>query len=566
MKVLIVDDDLVDRRLIKRTLNSMASFFHEIREATSVSEGLIAIDEERFDVILLDYSMPQVDGIEMVIELRAKPDLGNTAIVMVSASEDPELALNCIEVGAQDFIPKNEISHGKLNKAILHARKRFEIEQRMHESYLAVKRMAERDALTGLSNRYHFEEILKVLLATNRRMNNSVALLALDLDDFKNVNDTLGHDVGDRVLVEAVDRISGCLRENEGFARIGGDEFAVIIGGITSLMEVSAIANRILSQFDTAFFHEGTEITCGVSIGAAVCPADTTEPSELMKCADIAMYRSKQSGKSKICFYEARYQAEFHRRVVIQNEIGSILKNSGFRLFYQPIYDAKTTTIVGMEALIRWPENDPTYMPDEFIPIAEESRMIQSLGKWVITTAVQQLAQWQETYERSLVMSINISPVQLEQDDLLAYLSDAVKSAGVSAERVVLEITETALARDNEQISASLRALSEHGFKIALDDFGMGFSSIAHLMEYPIDIVKLDKSMQIPSDAGGKREQVLAGLALMLRQLNFEIIAEGIETKAQQDNCVNLEFDKLQGFLLAEPMPATEIDELLSAA
>ncbi|EAQ98842.1 two-component system response regulator [Congregibacter litoralis] len=565
MKVLIVDDDVVDRRLIKRTLNSMATQFHEIREATSVNEGLQAIEEERFDVILLDYSMPEVDGIEMVIELRSKPDLGNTAIVMVSASEDPQLALNCIEVGAQDFIPKNEINQGKLSKAIVHARKRFEVEQRMHESYLAVKRMAERDPLTGLSNRYHFEEILKVMIATNRRLNNSVALLALDLDDFKNVNDTLGHGVGDQVLIEAVNRISTCLRENEGFARMGGDEFAIIIGGVANLQEVSAIANRILGKFTTPFTCDGVEISCGVSIGAALCPADTTAPNQLMKCADIAMYRSKQSGKNKICFYEARYQAEFHRRVGIRNEIGSILKDSGFRLFYQPIYDAKTSKIVGTEALVRWPEKDPSYGPDEFIPIAEESRMIDGLGKWVITTAIKQLAKWQET-NSLLTMSINISPVQLEHDDLLSCLSDAITAAKVAPESVVLEITETAFFKHSDKISDALHALSQHGFKIALDDFGMGFSSIAHLMDYPIDIVKLDKSMQIPSATGGRRQQVLAGLALMLRQLNFEIVAEGIETAAQQDNCIGLELDKLQGFLLARPMPASDLQTLLAAA
>jgi len=563
MKVLIVDDDVADRRLIQRTLNKSSAFAHDVTEATSVKEGLAALDEQNFDVILLDYSMPQVDGIEMVIEMRAKPGLGETAIVMVSASEDSALALNCIEAGAQDFLPKNEISDGKLSKAILHARKRFDIEQRMHESYLAVKKMAERDALTGLSNRYHFEEILKVMLANNKRAKGSVALLALDLDDFKNVNDTLGHDVGDQVLVQAVERISACLRENEGFARLGGDEFAVILGGVEHIQDVTTIANRICDQFAAPFIMNGNEINCGVSIGAAVCPEDTTEPNELMKCADIAMYRSKQSGKGGISFYQADYQAEFYRRALIKNEIGTLLKNGEFRLFYQPYFYVDSGELAGVEALIRWPNGDPMYLPDEFIPIAEETRMIESLGEWVISEAVTQLAAWRKAHDLPLAMSINVSPVQLQNDELLPVLTDAVNKAGLVAKDIVLEITETALFKDNEKTGEALSALSQAGFKIALDDFGMGFSSISHLMNYPIDIVKLDKSMQAETSNSGKGQEILEGLSLMLRKLGFEIVAEGIETERQRELCTALALDKLQGFLLAKPMSADDFDALL---
>lgn len=564
MKVLIVDDDLVDRRLIQRTLNKSSAYVHDVTEATSVKEGLAALDKQKFDVILLDYNMPQVDGIEMVIEMRAKPGLGETAIVMVSASDDSELALHCIEVGAQDFLPKNEISDGKLNKAILHARKRFDIEQRMHESYLTVKRMAERDALTGLSNRYHFEEILKVMLANNKRSKDSVALLAMDLDEFKNVNDTLGHDVGDQVLVEAVGRIAGCLRENEGFARLGGDEFAVILGGIENIRDVTTIANRICAQFDTPFLLDGHEINCGVSIGAAVCPSDAVEPHELMKCADIAMYRSKQSDKGGICFYQASYQAEFYRRALIKNEIGTLLKQGEFRLFYQPYFYVESGGLAGVEALIRWPNGDPMYVPDEFIPIAEETRLIESLGKWVVTEAVSQLAAWRKEHDLPLVMSINVSPVQLQHDELLPLLTDTVTQAGLLATDIVLEITETALFKDNDKTVESLTALSQQGFKIALDDFGMGFSSISHLMNYPIDIVKLDKSMQAENSGPGKQREILEGLSLMLRKLGFEIVAEGIETDQQRELCTELGLDKLQGFLLAKPMPAEEFNDMLS--
>ncbi|MGK0516623.1 MAG: diguanylate cyclase (GGDEF)-like protein, partial [Gammaproteobacteria bacterium] len=355
MNILIVDDDLVDRKLIKKMLISDGSQLHNITEVTCVCEGLKVIENNHFDIILLDYNMPKEDGIEMLIEMRKKPKLGNTAIIMISSSENSTLAIECIEAGAQDFLPKGDITGSSLNKALIYAKKRFEAEQRMHNSYLAVKHMAERDQLTGLSNRYHFEEILKVMIANNKRAKNCVALLALDLDNFKNINDTLGHSVGDEILIQTVERIHSCLRQNEGFARLGGDEFAVIIGGICNINQIGMIANRILAEVSKPFLHEGRTLNCSVSIGSALYPNDATESHELLKCADIAMYRSKQSGKSRISFYKEQYQYEFSRRVDIQNSIKEHIEEKNFRLFYQPVYCSKTQIMTGVEALIRWP-------------------------------------------------------------------------------------------------------------------------------------------------------------------------------------------------------------------
>lgn len=565
MNILIVDDDIVDRKVVKKALTSSTSEYHHIEEVGSVAEGLNAIEDKRFDVVLLDYKMPEVDGIEMVIEMRAKPHLGDTAIVMISTSEESDLALECIEAGAQDFLPKHEITRSKLEKSILHAKKRFEIEQRMHESYVAVKKMAEKDTLTGLSNRYHFEETLKVMIATNKRTEHSVALLALDLDNFKHINDTMGHEAGDIVLKESVAKINQCLRSNEGFARLGGDEFAVIIGSIGSINEVNAIAKRILDTFLTPIKVNNIEISCSVSIGAALCPSDAEDAQELLKCADIAMYRSKQGGKNSLSFYEPYYQTEFSRRFEIQNTINMLLKDKAFRLFYQPIFCSNSREILGFEALIRWPESGTSnsYTPDEFIPIAEESKLINPLGRWIISTALRQLSFWRVTTDKQLTMSINISPVQLQDPGFMDVLKKSVHEHSLSAESIILEITETALITDNEKIAQTLGELSAFGFKIALDDFGMGFSSIAHLIDYPIDIVKLDKSMQSSVGDAAKRHSIFEALSLMLRKLNFTIVAEGIETEQQLALCTELGVERLQGYLLGKPLPEHEAEKLM---
>ncbi|WP_273049630.1 GGDEF domain-containing response regulator [Pseudoalteromonas sp.] len=563
MYILIVDDDLVDRKLIRKMLISDGAQLHDITEVTCVLDGFQAIEKTYFDVILLDYNMPKEDGIEMLIEMRAKPKLGNTAIIMISSSENSSLAIECIEAGAQDFLPKGGITRSSLNKALIYAKKRFEAEQRMHDSYLAVKYMAERDQLTGLSNRYHFEEVLKVMIANNKRTKNCVALLALDLDNFKNINDTLGHNVGDEILIQTVTRINNCLRRDEGFARLGGDEFAVIIGGICNINQIGMIANRILAKVSEPFVYNGITINCSVSIGSAVYPNDAIEAHELLKCADIAMYRSKQSGKSKISFYKAQFQYEFSRRVDIQNSIKHNLEKKNFRLFYQPVFCSKTQRISGVEALIRWPDTEVSYTPDEFIPIAEECRLIEALGEWIIATALEQLSAWQQSYQMPLTLSINISPVQLQKDTLLTYLLAAVEKNDIKVSNVILEITETAFMEDSKEVIDILNTLSNNGFRIALDDFGMGYSSISHLMSYPIDIVKLDKSIQPLDDNNDKRLKIIEGLSLMLKALDFSVVAEGIETPTQHALCNTLGIDYLQGFLFARPMPAHEINLLL---
>jgi diguanylate cyclase (GGDEF)-like protein len=563
MKILIVDDDTADRKIIIKALFD-AHQLTKITETNSVAQALAAIEREQFDVILLDYKMPEANGIELLYDLRSRSKLGSTAVVMLSSSEDIELALVCIEAGAQDFLVKSEISQGKLSKAILHAKKRFEIEQQMHDSYITVKRMAERDPLTGLSNRYHFEETLKVMIANNKRTDHRIALLAFDLDNFKHVNDTLGHDAGDALLMQMVARINNCLRENEGFARLGGDEFAVILGGIEHINDVSAIAERILKTCDIPFKIKNIELQSSISIGVAIFPADAKEAEALVKSADIAMYRAKQSGKNRVCYYETRYQDEFNRRYAMQNDMNRVIKSRGFVLNYQALFHTNTHKIKGFEALLRWPTQDiSNYTPDEFIPVAEETDQISKIGMWVFDAAISQLKTWQERFDPSLTMSINVSPVQLQENSFFEFVKSTLEYKQVSASTVTLEITETAFFKENEIIQKALMQLREYGLNIALDDFGMGYSSISHLISYPINIVKIDKALQ--ANAGNRlaNEALFEALTLMLKKLEFEIVAEGVENKEQLALCEKFDVDIIQGYLLGHPQDPKTSEALL---
>jgi len=268
------------------------------------------------------------------------------------------------------------------------------------------------------------------------------------------------------------------------------------------------------------------------------------------------MYRAKQNGKNKVCFYEEQLQKEFDQRFEIQRDLKNILQTTEFGLHYQPVFDLKTRSVSSMEALIRWPaEISPKYRPDEFIPVAEETGLIDQVGKWVVNKVIREGAELQKELTETISLAINISPVQLQNDDAAESLIELIKEHQVTPENIMLEITETALFKESNKIKRSLERLSDFGCKIALDDFGTGYSSISHLINYPIDVVKLDKSMLNQED----KTQVFSALALMLKTLGFVVVAEGVETADQLELCELIGVDKVQGYFLARPGPIEQI-------
>jgi diguanylate cyclase (GGDEF)-like protein len=557
MNILLVDDDSVDREIVKRALKS-SSDSTVIVEVTTAEEGLTTLKQQQFDVVLLDYMMPQVDGIEMVLALRERSDLGDTAIVMISMSDDEQLAIDCIQAGAQDFVAKTDISPTKLKRAIIQAQKRFELEKKLFDSYCQVKELAEKDSLTGLYNRYHFDKALKIYLANNVRFEKSVALLLLDLDHFKNINDSYGHDAGDELLKKVVIRINSCLRGNEMFARLGGDEFAIVLSGVSDAKEASFVSRRIIDVLDEPIYVKGNKVQCGVSIGIAMYPQNGATSESLVKYADIAMYRAKHQGRNRYCFFQETMQEQLSRAYEIELALNEAIKQKSFELHYQPVINSKTSDIVGVEALIRWPSSSLKSTPDEFIPIAEASGAIVKLGAWVIETAIEQLSVWKHDYPHHLTMAINISAVQLSDDKLVECIKSNLKKYNVCPNSLVLEITETALF-SSDRARACIDAISELGCKIALDDFGTGYSSISHLVNYPIDTVKFDKSMLPESNKADRYTNLVKGLASMVNIIGMDIIAEGVETEFQQSLCQELDIKELQGFYFSKPLVGKEL-------
>jgi diguanylate cyclase (GGDEF)-like protein len=562
MKVLLVDDDEVDRELVVRTL-ARSTLNAEIFEALTVDEGLDLYSQHNFDVILLDFNMPRRDGIEMIVEIRNEPKDSSTAIVMMSTSEDEELALRCIKAGAQDYLIKSEISGPRLKRAILHATARFELERQLFQSYQRVKTLAETDPLTTLPNRYFFDESLKQAITNNQRSQHKLALLLLDLDNFKIVNDTFGHDVGDLLIKRMVMRIKGCLRGNELFARLGGDEFGITLANLESAENASVVAQRIVTIMMKPMEIAGTTVHVTTSIGIALHPENGFSSEVLFKHADIAMYRAKTLGKNQVCFYEEKMQESFHERLKIEHELREAITSQQFRLAYQPIYASESNKLVGFEALIRWELGNLIHFPDYFIEIAEDNKQIIEIGRWVLREAISQLAIWNEKRSEKLTMAINISAIQLADEKLVDYFVEAISEFKVPAKLIDLEITETALLENSTTTTEQLIDLNELGFRLSLDDFGTGFSSIAHLRHYPISIVKIDKSLMPVDEKDVKNIALLEGLVSMIQRLGLDIVAEGVETEIQARLCSDLRVTFLQGYYYDKPLAVPYIEKQL---
>jgi diguanylate cyclase (GGDEF)-like protein len=566
MKILIVDDDQVDRIHIKRMMKR-SDPLNSIIEVEDVDSAISVLSEQQFDAILLDYNMPKKNGLELLKEVRCENLDENSAIIMMSTSEEEELAMECLQAGAQDFIAKSDITGYRLRRAILGAQARFNMEQKLKESYQKVKQLAEQDNLTKLANRYVFDESLKTSIENNKRNHCKMGLVLFDLDHFKYVNDTHGHDVGDTLLKEVVERIHTCLRGTETFARLGGDEFAIILEHLERVDETEKVALRILRALIKPFKISEAKINMSASVGIAISPDDALSASDLFKRADMAMYKAKALGRNQIAFFEEAMQRHFLSRYKIESALKTALEKRQLELYYQPVYGVKSTRVIGFEALLRWHSDQGLISPDIFIPIAEECKLICPIGRWVISQACQKLNHWQQKFKEPLTMSINLSPVQLSDDFLLAHIKKCLDVNELPASSIEFEITETALLDDSVHTEQIINKISQLGCTIALDDFGTGFSSLSHLHQFPIDTVKIDKSLMPSSNIDSMKntqsnEKIVHALVAMLKYLDLNIVAEGLESLSHLRLCQSLNIQKLQGYYLSKPMSADKIDNI----
>ena len=419
------------------------------------------------------------------------------------------------------------------------------------------------DLLTGLPNRALFRDHLGLALAQSKRTHQTMAILILDLDHFKVINDSLGHGYGDELLINMASRLRACLREGDTLARLGGDEFGLLLPGIVSKEDVENIGRKIINTLNKPLDIKGHELYLSVSIGACMAPIDGDMVDMLIRQAEIAMYQAKSQGGTRLQFWQPGMQAPYSTRLQVEADLRRALARNEFVLLYQPQVDIASGTIRGFEALIRWwhPERG-LLSPAEFIPIAEETGVIVPIGEWVLRAASAQLAEWKKANLPQVRMSVNISARQLENPDFVDSVMRSMQIYALDNDYMELEITESLLMRDLEGNARKLGRLASTGVKIAVDDFGTGYSSFKYLSKFPIHTLKIDQSF-IKEMVPNEPSPIVNAIVGMGKGLNLNVVAEGVETEAQLDILRSLDCNEMQGFLFSAPVSSHDATRML---
>jgi diguanylate cyclase (GGDEF)-like protein len=422
-----------------------------------------------------------------------------------------------------------------------------------------VEHMAYHDDLTGLPNRSLFFDRLIIALTQAERRERNLAILFLDLDRFKDINDSLGHSIGDALLRVTGERLEAMVRKEDTVARFGGDEFVILMTDLRSSDDTAKIAQKLIDTVREPFNAYEREIVITGSVGIAIYPDDGTQAEVLVKNADTAMYRAKELGRNRYQLYTAAMNERALERLELEMALRRALDNDEFELHYQPLVDVASRTLIGFEALLRW--NHATFgllMPDHFVPAAERCGLIVPIGQWVVNEVARQAAEWKESLGREFFVSINLSASELMEESLVETLTSTVKSYGVSPEQIEIEITESSAFRDDNHIADILGRLRGFGFRISIDDFGTGYSSLSYLKSFPVDTLKIDK-MFLQDINGASDAAITHSVISMAHGMNLKVVAEGVENLDQVHVLSGQSCDRFQGFLFSQPLPAASI-------
>ena len=558
VRVLVIDDNPADVGLVRALLREQDPDGFVVSAAGTLHDGLRCMDRETFDAVLLDLFLPDGNGADTLARVVLRTS--RPPILVLTGSADETIACRALRQGAEDFLSKTDLGGAALARAIRHAMARTR--WRNHLDHLA-----HHDALTKLPNRTLFHDRLSQALEVARRNQQAVAVLFLDLDRFKEVNDTLGHAVGDAVLECAAERLKLAVRGSDTVARIGGDEFALLLPEVRSFDDVVLVGDKILSSLRAAFLIGPHRVAASASIGASVFPNDGEDAEALLKNADAAMYRAKQQGRNSLEFHSRPTGGRLTGRGALAQGLRNALDRGQFVLHYLPMIDAHGQ-VVSLEALIRWRHPDwGLIYPMQFIPLAEETGLIMEIGEWVVRSACSDRRRWQDGADLPPRVSINLSLRQLYQGrPLVDLLSRALSENGLEPTCLEVEVGEKTLAHDDNLALQTLHELADTGVSIALDDYGTGYSSPSRLRRLPIRRVKIDRSFIHNIAANVDDAALVTAMIGMGHGLKLSVVAEGVETGEQMSFLVGQQIDHLQGHYIGRPVPADSCTALLAAA
>jgi diguanylate cyclase (GGDEF)-like protein len=594
---LLIVDDISDNRMILKRRFERRGF-----DVTEAESGLVAIDlidKSPFDLVLLDVMMPGIDGMETLKRIRGRKSASALPVIMVTAKSESDNIVDALEQGANDYVTKpvdfavalarvnTQLSRRRAEQQVALANEELrkaneDLERRVEERTRRLidanqrlkeeiadreelqarsQHLAYHDSLTGLGNRLLFKEQLDEALKDVSVTPHPLAVLFLDLDGFKAVNDTLGHSVGDLLLKSIAVKLRDLLPSTDRIARLGGDEFAILQMSSPQPTSSTSLADRIIDIVAQPHNIDGHDVTVGASIGIAIARPGEMSTENLLKSADLAMYSAKSEGRGTYRIFDPQMDAIVQTRRSLERDMRTSLAQGGFELYYQPLVNLQTKRVTAFEALMRWNHRDRGAVPPaEFIPVAEDMGLIIQLGEWALRRACMEAVEWPD----DIRVCVNLSPLQFAKGNLVSTVVSALASSGLPASRLELEITESVLLEKSERNITILNQMRELGVRISMDDFGTGYSSIGYLRSFPFDKIKIDQSFvrDLLVDEGSLAiVRAIAGLGV---SFGMTTTAEGVETEEQM-RCLNLEgCVEVQGYFYSKPVPTSEIAGVLA--
>lgn len=548
--VVLADDDPSIRLMVRHVLESED---FDIVEASDGLEAIKAVEKHHPALILLDAVMPGIDGFTTCKQIKDK-GYTDIPVMMITGLDDDASVERAYEVGAIDFITK------PIKWAVLKHRVKSVVAKVVAER--KVQLLAYRDTLTSLPNRLLFADRLEQAVIRCERSRTSMALMLVDIDDFKLVNDSFGHDAGDKLIKAVGQLISKSLRRADTIARLGGDEFAVIIEGINSPDDAISIADNLTTILEHNVRLDDQETYTSASIGIAVYPDDGKDARTLLKNADTAMFRAKENGRHCFQFYKPEMSVTAMERLDLENSLKAAFENDEFLIYYQPVIDIHKNEIVAVEALLRWQHPDKGMIhPVDFISIVEDCGLIVALGEWLIFSICKQISIWQDAGLEKQHVSINLAPRQFKEQDLVVVFTQAMSEYDVDASSLSVEITERTLIDNIGEVEATLKKLRSMGMRIMLDDFGTGYASLAYLKEFPVDVVKIDREFIAGIPDNREDSAIVEAIAGLTRGLNLSLIAEGVENEPQLKVLKSIGCQYAQGYYWSKALPGDEYEQ-----
>jgi diguanylate cyclase (GGDEF)-like protein len=562
LKILLVEDTSGDEML--RDLLLAEDIAYELKNAEGVQDSIESVSREDIDIIMFDMNVSTCDGLDSIFHLhRQCPE---TPIIVITEYDDTDMAESVLQYGAHDYLVKGELDKNLLERSIRYALERHRLVHQLDESKRLERYLAYHDSLTKLPNRHLFLDRLQQSVAQARRAQEQLALLFLDLDGFKRINDTLGHSTGDILLQAVARRLRGGVREVDTIARLGGDEFTIILTGIKNAKDAVTVARKILKLMAKPFPVNEHEFFITASIGISVYPNDGSDIEGLIRKADIAMYRAKGQGKNTYQIYNLSMDEKFFEHLTLESRLRRAVDNDELVVHYQPQIDLESGTICGVEALVRWQSTEFGLVPpDQFIYLAEETGMIVNIDDWVLQAACQQLKAWHREGFADLRVSVNLSARQFRKRGLVEGIERILRNVELPPEYLCLEITESNVMQNVDDTIRILNELKAMGVILSIDDFGTGYSSLNYLKRFPIDILKVDRSFVkgIPNDRDDTA--ISTAIVVLAQSMELVVVAEGVETLEQIDFLQSLNCNEMQGFYFSKPVTADSLTQLLKS-